>query len=226
MPKMSTPIMAPNYTSIRKFQLALEENALAIQSHQSELGYLALVIKPEDYLIANDNQPFVEPTDPGLIPLDPTVGISTRTFVANDVAVLPYTAVATMRTFNFQQQKYFRFKATKVALRKVILNSIDEKYIKSKKYASTRFAKVSSLDLMTFIWDTYGGIDDADQTMNEQRMKSQWMPPTPIETLFEQLDDGKLFAAKSDKVIDDTQLMRWAYDNIKNTGLFDRDCEK
>ena len=162
MPKMSTPIMAPNYTSIRKFQLALEENALAIQSHQSELGYLALVIKPEDYLIANDNQPFVEPTDPGLIPPDPTVGISTRTSAANNVAVLPYTAVATMRTFNFQQQECFRFKATKAA------NSIDEKYIKSKKHASTRFAKVSPLDLMTYIWDTYGGIDDADQTMNSK----------------------------------------------------------
>ena len=72
----------------------------------------------------------------------------------------------------------------------------------------------------------HGGIDDADQTINEQRMKNQWMPPTPIETLFEHLDDGRLFSAKGHEVIDDTQLMRWAYDNIKNTGLFDRDCEK
>ena len=169
MPKMSTPTMAPNYTFIRKFQLALEENALAVQSHQSELEYFALVITPEAYLAANDNTAFVEPTDPGLIPQDQTEGISTRTSAANDVAVFPYTAVVTMRPFNFQQQEYFRFKATKAALRNLILNSIDEKYIKSKKHASTRFAKVSPLDLMTYIWDTYGGIDDADQTMNKQR---------------------------------------------------------
>ena len=133
------------------------------------------------------------------------------------------TAVATMQTFNFQQQEFFRYKATKAALRNLILNSIDEKYIKAKKNPSTRFAKVSPLDLMTYIWDIYGGIDDADQTLNEQRMKRQWMPPIPIETLFEQLDDGKLFAAKGHEIIDDTQLMRWAYDNIKNTGLFDRE---
>ena len=133
MPKMSTPTMAPNYTSIRKFQLALEENALSVQSHQSELGYLALVIKTEDYLTANNNQAFTGPTDPGLIPPDPTVGISTRTSAANDVAVLPYTAMATMQTFNFQPQEYFRFKATKAALRNLILNSIDENYIKAKK---------------------------------------------------------------------------------------------
>ena len=52
------------------------------------------------------------------------------------------------------------------------------------------------------------------------------MPPTTIETLFEQVDDGKCFEAKSNEVIDDSQLMRWAYDNVKNTGLFDRNCEK
>ena len=60
---------------------------------------------------------------------------------------------------------------------------------------------------MTYIWDTYGTIDDADQTLNEQHMKQQWMPPTTIETLFEQLDDGKLFAAKGNEIIDDSQLM-------------------
>ena len=119
----------------------------------------------------------------------------------------------------FEQQEFFRFKATKAA----ILNSID---IKSLKNEFTRFAKVTPLELMTYIWNTYGTIDDADQSLNEQRMKQQWMPPTPIESLFEQPDDGKLFAAKGHEVIDDTKLMRWAYDNIKNTGLFDRDCEK
>ena len=66
MPKMSTPTMAPNYTSIRKFQLALEENALSIQSHQTELGHLALVITEEAYLEANNEVAFNEPTDPAM----------------------------------------------------------------------------------------------------------------------------------------------------------------
>ena len=226
MPKMSTPTMAPNYTSIRKFQLALEENALSIQSHQTELGHLALVISEEDYLQANNQVAFNEPTDPGLVPPDPTEGISTRASAEHDVAMLPYTTAATMRTFNFAQQEFFRFKATKAALRNLILNSIDDKYIKTLKNEHTRYAKVSPLALMTHIWDTYGTVDDADQTQNEIRMKQQWNPPTPIETLFEQLEDGKHFAAKGHEVIDDTQLIRWAYDNIKRTGLFDRDCEK
>ena len=68
---------------------------------------------------------------------------------------------------------------------------------------------------MTYIWDTYGTIDDADQALNIQRMKQQWMPPTPIETLL-QLDDENLFAAKGCEVIDNSHIMRWAYDNVKN----------
>ena len=158
--------MAPNYTSIRKFQVALEENALAIQSHQSELGHLALVITPEAYLEANDNNKFEEPTDPGLVPLDPTEFFSTQASADNDVAILPYTAAATMRNFNFAQQEFFQFKATKAALRNFILNSIDEKYIKSLKNEHTRYAKVTPLNLMTHIWTTYGTVDDADQTHN------------------------------------------------------------
>ena len=79
---------------------------------------------------------------------------------------------------------------------------------------------------MTFIWDSYVTIDDADQALNEQCMKQHWMPPTPIETIFEQLDDSQLFAAQGNEVIDNSQLMRWAYDNVKNTSLFNRDCEK
>ena len=52
---------------------------------------------------------------------------------------------------------------------------------------------------MTSIWQTYVTIDNADETQNDLRMKQQWMRPTPIETLFEQLDDGQLFAAKDKK---------------------------
>ena len=52
------------------------------------------------------------------------------------------------------------------------------------------------------------------------------MPPTPIEPLMEQLIDGQLFAAQDQEIIEDSQLMRWAYDNMKANGMFDRDCKK
>lgn len=69
---------------------------------------------------------------------------------------------------------------------------------------------------------TYEKQDDVDHTINEQRMKAPWNPPIPIE----QLEIGQAFAAKGNEIIDNSQLMRWGYDNIKATGLFDKNCEQ
>ena len=55
MPVMSTPTSTPNYTTIKTFELALRENALAIPSYQTHLGHLALVISPEEFLEVNNN---------------------------------------------------------------------------------------------------------------------------------------------------------------------------
>ena len=169
MPARSTPTMAPKYSSIRRFQTALEENAFAIQSYETDLGHLALVIPSKEFLEA----PFQGPTNPGLIPPVPNEDISTRPSAENDVAVLPYTAASIIHSFNFAQQEYIKFKSTKAALRirSLILNSIDETYIKSLKQDHTKYSQVSPLELMTYIWETYGAIDDADQTKNELRIK-------------------------------------------------------
>ena len=51
-------------------------------------------------------------------------------------------------------------------------------------------------------------------------------PPTPIATLFEQLRDEQKFASQGNEIIHNIYLIRWEYDNIKATALFDKDCEK
>ena len=102
---MSTPTMAPNCTSIGKYWTTLEENALAIQSYQTDLGYLALVISNNEFLDSNGNTSFEESTNLDLTLLNPTEVVSTRTSAEN-VTVLPYTAVATIRAFIFAQQEF------------------------------------------------------------------------------------------------------------------------
>ena len=52
------------------------------------------------------------------------------------------------------------------------------------------------------------------------------LPQHPSKPSFDQLEDGQEFAAQGNEIIDNSQLMRWAYDNIKTTGLFDKDCER
>ena len=69
-------------------------------------------------------------------------------------------------------------------------------------------------------------IDMNELTANEARMKQQWAPPTPIETLFKQLKDGQDFAASGKETISDSQLVRFGYDIMANTGVLGRPCTK
>ena len=45
-------------------------------------------------------------------------------------------------------------------------------------------------------------------------MKAQRDPTTPIKGLFEQIDDGSAYATAGEDAFTDTQLVRFAYNNI------------
>ena len=79
---------------------------------------------------------------------------------------------------------------------------------------------------MTYIRKIYGTIDGSDQTQKKFQMKQQWNPPKPILFLFEKIDDAQKYAAKDNETIESSELIRWDYDNVKVTGLIDKDCEK
>ena len=99
----------------------------------------------------------MEPANPGLAAVNRT---NTR------------AQVESSRQSTFQQHEYMKFQATNQALRNFILNAKDDKYIKTLKHDITSYANISPFELLTYIWDTYGKIDDADHTLNEQRMKA------------------------------------------------------
>ena len=226
MPKISTHDEKPTYSSLKKFQAAIDENAMAVPSYTTDLGHLALVITDTDFRAANEDETFVPPINPGTQPTPPSTTGATRDATEAAVTIFPFTAAETIRNFNQQQQEYIKYRTTRTALKKQILNSVDDKYVSKLKHPRTKYATVAPLELLTHLWTTYGTIDQSDQSANELRMKAPWNPPTAIETLFEQLQDGQSFAERGHETISDGQLVRWGYENILATGLFDRDCTK
>ena len=237
MPKISTITAKPSYTTIKKFQDKINENAMTIPSPQTDLGHLALVLKPDDFTSANEDTAFVTPVSPGDAPIDPTTNImssagatrSTRGATAEDDAainMLPFTAPEAIRQFKQDKLNHSVYVQANIALKNQIINAVDDKYISAKKNPVTLYAKVTPLTLLTHLWDTYGTIDQADQTANEARMRKDWNPPNPIEELYEQLVEGQVFASKGHETISDGQLIRWGYEIVLKTGLFNRDCEK
>jgi hypothetical protein len=225
MPRLSTPTEKPNYTTLKKFQEAIEENVMSVPSNTTDLGHLALVISAVDFATANGS-PFVTPENLGEQPDQPALAGATRDQTNEVIAMLPFTAAKNIRLYNHKQQEFLRFRNTRTALKNQILNSIEDKYICTLKHSRTKYATITPLELLEHLWNTYGKINQADQTANEKCMQAQWNLPTAIESLFEQLQEGQTFTAKGEETISDSQLMRWAYKNLLATGLFDRDCAR
>lgn len=62
---------------------------------------------------------------------------------------------------------------------------------------------------------------------NMKRMKAQWNPPpSPIEGLFKQLEEGRHFSSKANDDISKSLLVMLGYDNILATGQFTKYCAK
>ena len=234
MPRISTSSSKPTYTSIKIFQEVIDANAMSISSFTTELGHLALTRKASEVKTANGGTSFIEPTSPGTAPAPPT-RITTRASAAAlalDPSATgyqttdPFLAQEAIRIFSENQRQYTRYCNAKIALRNCIIKSVDDEYIKVLKHTITRYAKVSPLTILNHLWATYGEVGINDLKANADRMKIPWNPPTPIETLFLQLEVGKDFAKEGGEVIDDSHLVRLGYDNVAATGQFTKYCTK
>lgn len=61
---------------------------------------------------------------------------------------------------------------------------------------------------------------------NASRMMAAWQPPTPIDSLFQQLEDGIYFAAAANEPLVDTTVARMGYNIMVATGLFTEACRE
>ena len=215
MPKMSSVEGGrPTFTTIYKFQKALNSQALSIPStNNPDLGFLGEVISTTQYAALNNEIAYVVPQNPGIAP---TYNPDATQFQINEA----------IRLHGLSANEYHIFRNVRTALRNMIVNNIEEKYISALCHPITRYNTRTPLDLMEHIWTTYGKITTSDLTANEERMYTNWNPPTPIETLYEQLTDGQQFALKGGETIHDSQLARKGYEIIAKTGLFNEDCKE
>ena len=65
-----------------------------------------------------------------------------------------------IKAFEYKKQTYLKYVETKIALRILILNAVDDNYINELEDEDTGYAKVSPLQLMTNLWTSYGTVDD------------------------------------------------------------------
>ena len=73
MPKISPDGECPSYTTLRKFQDALNRNTMAITIPLDPLGHLGIVVSPAEYeTISPSDDEYTEPKKPSPNPTDPS----------------------------------------------------------------------------------------------------------------------------------------------------------
>ena len=214
MPKIATATERPNRTSLLKFQDRINANAMAIPSSANgTLGHLGLVIGATKYHSVSNNVAFVVPNDPGSNPTH-----------ANGATAAQISE--TNRQHDRDVNIYQVFVNTRTQLRNMIIKNVPDEYISPLKHEITQYNQVSPLDLLDHLWTTYGDITSKDLSANEKRMTADWNPPTPIETLYKRMKEGKIYAQQGGENISNATLVRWSYEIIEHTGLFEHDLKE
>ena len=197
-------------TSLTAFQQTIQKNTLAIESPNTEFGHLGLVLNDIAYKKLNIGESWKNPKEPPSKPTKPTALMGENTD--------PYEAQEAHRTWQEAKDTYTTFKYAREALKKQIINSVNDEYINTLEDDTIGYTNVTPLELLTHLWNTYGTISESELTTNEEYMKTPWNPPTPIEELFKQLRKGQKFAKQGNVTITDSQLALYAYENIRKTG--------
>ena len=210
---IGTSTSQPTYLTIESAQRELNANAISVHSYEGGglNGHLALTITPAAYL-AIAGVPFVPPVAPTAEPVFPNdAPTSAQITEANRLLLV--------------RQKTFRlYHDVDKALVRQIIAATPAIYLNALNDRQSGFSRVTCLQMLTHLRAQYGKVTMAMKDENARRMTAAWQPPTPIDMLFQQLEDGVYFANAAQEPLVDTAVARMGYNIIAATGLFTEAC--
>ena len=203
----------PNYESIAALHQQLNANAASVPSHlgNGALGLLYLTVSPAVY--ANlSAAPFVPPTNPGPTPIIPAGAQGPQ--------------IANIRTEFLEATELFRhYSTTDKALKQLLVGAVDEMFIRRLQTKYLGYLNVSTRQLLDHLYAQYARISSADLQDNDVTFKQAYDPNLPIETLFDQIENGIDFAAAGLSPYTPEQITNNAFQLMHATGMFVEDCK-
>ena len=195
-PQPSVPAIdgEPTYESIKTVHDILKSNAASVPTTLGggAHGHLGLVLNPTVYLVVTGAN-FVSPANPGVTATIPTGSTTAQ------IGVLT-------RQFNSDYKIYTECGRTEQALKQLLLGAVDDIYVSSLRNQYTGYTAVTTLAILTHLYDTYGQISDLDLDENEKRMKTKYDPNQPIDVLFRQIEEAEEYAATGNSPFTPRQL--------------------
>ena len=204
----------PTYDSIRALQKKLNANAASVVSHlgNGRLGLLYLTVTPEVYRTLSD-QEFVPPRNPG-----PTADIPENG--------TQYQIQAAEKLHQQKIKLFSQYDACDRALKQLLIGAVDDMFINALCDSHVGYANVTTLQLLTHLYDTYGKITDVDLRRNQEIMEEAFDANLPIETFFRRLEDCADFAAHGRTPFSREQVVSSALYTIQKCGLMHDDVRE
>jgi hypothetical protein len=208
----------PTHASLQLAQLELNSNATSVHSTGGDglFGHLVLTMQPARYAALTNAVPFVVPVHPGADPVHAAGATGPQITETNRIYL---AAVNTFRTYHSVDR----------ALRKQLLEACPHRFLRVLEDRELGFGNVTmqtTLAMLTHLWATYGTITADALDANMTKLNQAWHPPTPIETLFDQMDSASDFAIAGGAAIGEPNIVRAGYNLIFATGLFDLPCRE
>ena len=213
-PTIQPIVGQPAYETIAELNLKLNANAASIHSNRGngQLGLLFLTVKPAVYDTQSNTQ-FIAPANPGQSPVIPANSTGPQ-------------ITELRRQHKEQKDEFMRYDQADKALKSQLIGAVDEMYIRTLRDKYILYAKKTTLQILTHLYDNYARISQLELKENDHRMNEEWDPNQPIEVLYDQIEDAVEFASAGKAPYTTPQVVNNAYNLVSNTGLFEEECKK
>ena len=148
--------------------------------------------------------PFIEPTNPGLIP----------TYPQNASTCLQ---LEIRRDFEENSHVFNQFNNTDKALKQLLISAADDMLIKAYKNPISGYSNISSKKLLNHHYKRYGQLTPQDLKDNDNNLHQPYDATAPIENLFEQIKLAKDIAMTAGSPCNEVQILNAAYNLVFNT---------
>ena len=195
----------PTYQTLKLLRDVLKTNAASVNTviGGGTYGHLGLILGTHSW---------TDPINPGINPAIPPN--MTPELIANYCA-----------NHNELRRLCKLCQHVNAALRKQILQSVEEIYIRAKKQQHTGFSSLQARDILAYLFRVYGKITPQALEVNDKLFRTDWDPTTPFEVFIDQIETAQEFATNGNQPYSGQQVLTQAYNLVYKTGLFFEDCK-
>jgi hypothetical protein len=190
----------PTFASILVAHIELNTNVASIYSARGDglQGHLALTIDANDYIKRSiGNKACLPPTAPPAFPTHSTTASNAQIAETN-------------RQHKSQKEECILFHNADTALHNLLIAAMPPIFLADQRDPVTGVGNKTVLQLISYLHTTIGSISEKELEQNTARMQLQWNPPTAIEALFLQFENGISFATAGQYAPTKPTVLRWA----------------